>query len=46
MDVTEAALRLGDPKRLSVTVHATQTGEPKLKDGVLSFKELTVLAYA
>jgi hypothetical protein len=46
MDVTEAALRLGDPKRLSVTVHAARTSEPKLKEGVLRFDELTVLAYA
>lgn len=46
MDVTEAALRLGNPKRLSITVHASRTGEPKLKEGVLRFKELTVLAYA
>jgi hypothetical protein len=46
MDVTEAALRLGDPKRLRVTVHAALTEDPKLKDGVLRFDELTVLAYA
>lgn len=45
MDVTEAALRLGDPRRLSVTVHAALTEDPKLKDGVLRFDELTVLAY-
>jgi len=45
MDVTEAALRLGDPKRLSVTVHAALTENPKLKDGVLRFDALTVLAY-
>lgn len=46
MDVTETALRLGDPKRLSITVHAARTDDPKAKEGVLRFDELTVMAYS
>lgn len=45
MDVTEAALRLGDPKRLTVTVHATRTADPE-DEQVLRFEQLTALAYA
>jgi hypothetical protein len=46
MDVTETAMKLGDPKRLTVTVHATRTAEPEAREGVLLFDELTALAYA
>jgi hypothetical protein len=46
MDVSEAAFRLGDPKRLTVTVHATRTAEPEAEERILRFEELTVLAYA
>jgi len=44
MDVTETALRLGDPKRLTVTVLAARTAEPEAED-VLRFEQLTALAY-
>ncbi len=44
MDVTETALRLGDPKRLTVTVHATRTADPEDED-VLRFGQLTALVY-
>jgi hypothetical protein len=46
MDITETAMRLGDPKRLAVTVHASRAEDPKAKEGVFRFDELTVLAYA
>lgn len=45
MDITEAALALGDPKRLTVTVHATRTADPD-DEQVLRFEQLTALAYA
>lgn len=45
MEVTETAMRLGDPDSLSVTVHAARTSDPELEEGVLRFKELTVMAY-
>jgi hypothetical protein len=45
MDVTETALRLGDPRRLAVTVHAARTADPEAED-VLRFEQLTALAYA
>jgi hypothetical protein len=45
MEVTETALRLGDPNKLDVTVHASLTNDPKATKGVLRFDELTVLAY-
>jgi hypothetical protein len=46
MDITEAAIRLGDPKKLTVTVHAARADDPKQSKGILRFKELTVLAYS
>lgn len=46
MDISETAMRLGDPSRLTVTVHASRSEDPKADDGVLRFDELTVLAYA
>jgi hypothetical protein len=45
MDVTETALRLGDPKKIAVTIHAASTADPKAQD-VLRFEALTFLAYA
>lgn len=45
MDVTETAMRLGDPKRLTVTVHAARTADPEAREGVLRFERLTALAY-
>lgn len=45
MDVTETALRLGDPKKLTVAVHAARTADPEAED-VLRFEQLTALAYA
>jgi len=45
MDVTETAMRLGDPKKLTVTVHAARTADPEAREGVLRFEQLTALAY-
>lgn len=45
MDVTETAMKLGDPKKLTVTVHAARTAEPEAREGVLRFDQLTALAY-
>jgi len=46
MDVTETAMRLGDPKKLTVTVHAARTADPEAREGVLRFEQLTALAYS
>jgi hypothetical protein len=46
LEVTKTAFRLGDPKKLDVTVHASRTADPKASKGVLGFDELTMLAYA
>lgn len=46
MDVTETAMRLGDPKKLTVTVHAASTADPEAREGILRFEQLTALAYS
>jgi hypothetical protein len=45
MDVTETIRRLGNPKRLEVTVHASKAGDPEASRGFLLFDHLTVLSY-
>ena len=44
LDVTEAIERLGNPSRLTVTVHATKASNPRARD-VLRFERLTAHAY-
>lgn len=45
VEVTEAVKRLGNPKKLSVTIHAGRPGDPKAQEGVISFDRLTAMAY-
>jgi hypothetical protein len=45
MDVTEMIRRLGNPNRIDVTVHAARTTDPDLREGVLTFEQLTAMAY-
>jgi hypothetical protein len=45
MDVTETIRRIGNPKRLEVTVHASKAGDPKASKGFLLFDRLTVMSY-
>jgi hypothetical protein len=44
LDITDAVQRLGNPERLTVTVHATKASDPRATD-VIKFERLTAHAY-